>query len=129
MAEVATVGRQMRDVFVSTAEGLSNTALNEQIQIHTKNIKNLRAEIDRLQSGKGAGRFSSGDMFGFGPNDEEKLAKAKKALEEELAFVKQFRDEISKRNKDSADLLKSRNSDFFDNNGEDEKAKRKLIEG
>jgi hypothetical protein len=118
----------MRDMFVSTADGLSNAALNDQIRMHTENINKLRAELHNLENGGAVGRSIWNDLFG-GENAERETARVKKALDEELAFIKQFQAELAKRNKESGDHMKSTTSDFFDNNGEDEKAKKRLIEG
>ena len=128
---MATGMRDVRDMFQSTAEGLSNSGLNDQLRIHAENLAKLRTQLEALKSGKGAGGFSIGEMFGLGPTDEEKLNRTTKAAEEEIAALNRLTAERDKRAKESAERNKNLNTDFFANNG-DEKDKdqaAKLLEG
>jgi hypothetical protein len=127
---MATGMRELRDAVSSSASAMSDAGLDAQLKSHTKNLADLEAQLERLQSGKGAGGFLP-SWLGGPSTDDDKITETLKKKQEELAFIKQFQDEIDKRKKESADRSKALTDDFFSNNGEekDKDKASKLLEG
>ena len=84
-----------------SADQLSNAGIADQMKIHVENLTKLRDQLAALKSGKGAGGFSIGEMFGMGPSDDEKIAKTTKAIEDEIAALNKLTAERDKRKSES----------------------------
>ena len=116
----------MRDAF-SSVGGMSDTGLarelehvQEQARLSGIRLEELWAKADDAKKP----HFSL-----FGNHYEDNLKTETDTFQKYADQLGQIQTEIDRRKAASAEHNKSLNEDFFDNNGEDDKAKKRLLEG